>query len=1046
LTIKFAILFLLLAICNYSNSQQLIFTADKPNFSDSLRIPGKIKFSKYSGTDLFNVESGFIENIGQYGDTMQSQKEMGRILYGYEGMGMPFLLTTKGIIKIQRKIEQNRDADSEPEEALRALKMTYKVITMQWLKANPNPEIIKEEKHFAYHTYGLISEKAFSYKKITYKELYPGIDVVYSFTNNVLGFEYSIIARPGADLSLVKMQFGGDIKNIAQDVKTLLLSSELETIFMSNPICFYKNDNRSKINAGFIIKGRQVNFKIGEYDTSKAIVIDPFISSSGNLSGANSGIAMDVDYDYSGNVYVSGGGDAGVHQLAKYDSNGILQWTFNGSFIIPNWNFGIYYGGWTIEKSAGNIYLGQGFGGSGGKIIRLNTLGIYDNYITTANNQVQENWKMIWSCNGIVPQILMGGGSTNSDLNMGIISPPSVTTAFKNITGIPFPQHGQDLADFLIDPVTNNLYSIFCSNSTLIVNNRLYKHRYPYDPGDKDWDNISGYNSLSELNNRPYLSSISNLNDNSANLLAINSRYLFYWDGRNLKAFDKNTGNALATPISYPTMIPLFCGGIVADECDNVFIGFNNGTIKVLRFTTFGGFDDSPPDIIITGHATASVYDLAYDDAKHLLYASGSGFVASIDVSAFCSSAVYSLSIVGDCITGSATVNLSPVPTFPVSYSLYDGTTFISTNTTGSFTNLNPTIVYTIIATVNPFCSGPQSVVNFRLDNAVTLSVGTNVTICEGKKTILFSTSNAATIIWSPAVGLNNPLILNPEASPATTTKYYINASIGICSKKDSITVFVNPAPIANAGKDSTVCFGNTAQLNGSGSTNYLWTPTTYLSNPAINNPTVNMPVPGSITYSLTVTDANGCQSLNSSSVNITVTTAPSLFAGNDTAVAINQPIQLNALDVNNTGFVQYLWNPAYGLSNPTIANPIAVLDRDITYSIIASTTTGCQGVDVIKIKVYKGPEIYVPNSFSPNNDQLNDILRAIPIGMKEFRFFSIYNRYGQLIFTTRNAAIGWDGKLNGKIQDTGGFAWIAEAVDYKGKIIFRKGTVLLIR
>jgi len=65
---------------------------------------------------------------------------------------------------------------------------------------------------------------------------------------------------------------------------------------------------------------------------------------------------------------------------------------------------------------------------------------------------------------------------------------------------------------------------------------------------------------------------------------------------------------------------------------------------------------------------------------------------------------------------------------------------------------------------------------------------------------------------------------------------------------------------------------------------------------------------------------------------------------------------------------------------------------------------------------------------------------------MKEFRLFNIYNRYGQLIFTTNNAGIGWDGKLKAKIQDTGSFVWMAEAVDYKGNIISRKGTVLLVR
>jgi gliding motility-associated-like protein len=115
-------------------------------------------------------------------------------------------------------------------------------------------------------------------------------------------------------------------------------------------------------------------------------------------------------------------------------------------------------------------------------------------------------------------------------------------------------------------------------------------------------------------------------------------------------------------------------------------------------------------------------------------------------------------------------------------------------------------------------------------------------------------------------------------------------------------------------------------------------------------------------------------------------------------------------------------------------------------YKITARTANGCEGTDQVLVKVYKGPEIYVPNAFSPNNDSKNDVLRAIPIGMKEFHYFRIYNRWDQPIFYTSDPAVGWNGKIDAREQSTGTFVWIAEAVDYKGNIVQRKGTVTIVR
>ena len=173
---------------------------------------------------------------------------------------------------------------------------------------------------------------------------------------------------------------------------------------------------------------------------------------------------------------------------------------------------------------------------------------------------------------------------------------------------------------------------------------------------------------------------------------------------------------------------------------------------------------------------------------------------------------------------------------------------------------------------------------------------------------------------------------------------------------------------------------------------------------------------------------------------------AVKIFAGNDTIAAINQPIQLNVVERSTAGVIQYSWSPVNFLSNPDIANPIATLPYDYRYIVTGTTAEGCEGKDDILIKVYKGPEIYVPSGFTPDSDGLNDLLAPVPVGIKEFRFFRVFNRWGQLVYSTSNPYKGWDGKINGVLQATGTYVWMAEAIDFKGNLVTRKGVTTIIR
>lgn len=343
-------------------------------------------------------------------------------------------------------------------------------------------------------------------------------------------------------------------------------------------------------------------------------------------------------------------------------------------------------------------------------------------------------------------------------------------------------------------------------------------------------------------------------------------------------------------------------------------------------------------------------------------------------------------------------------------------------------------------------CSSSQGITVPLADN-LTLSGGNNIplTVCEGKTITLPAASNGTIITWTPTTSLSNNTILNPVASPVISTRYYILSELGICSKKDSVDVVVLPAPVANAGSGGTICFGNNFQLNAPIGLQYAWSPALYLDNTAIHNPLVTRPA-RDIQYSLAVTDMNGCSSLSLATVSVIVTPAIKLFAGRDTSIVMNEPFQLAATDINNSGIISYTWSPATGLDDYRKKNPVTIIDRNIVYRVTGVTAAGCEGSDDIIVKVYKGPDIYVPSAFTPDNNGRNDELKAIPVGIARFRHFSIFNRGGQRVFYTTDPSIGWDGKFNGLISGTVTYVWMAEGYDGKGNLLRRKGTVTIIR
>lgn len=144
-------------------------------------------------------------------------------------------------------------------------------------------------------------------------------------------------------------------------------------------------------------------------------------------------------------------------------------------------------------------------------------------------------------------------------------------------------------------------------------------------------------------------------------------------------------------------------------------------------------------------------------------------------------------------------------------------------------------------------------------------------------------------------------------------------------------------------------------------------------------------------------------------------------------------------------GGTSFQWSPPQWLSDPNINNPIATPRDNVTYTVTATNDAGCEAIDSVAIKLNPIDGIYVPTGFTPGNDGRNDIFRPIMGNQYTLVEFSIYNRWGQRVFSTKVYGKGWDGKLNGEIQSGNVYVWFVNAIDPLKKKVEKKGMVTLI-
>ncbi len=573
------------------------------------------------------LPNAFIENRSQFDSR---DRLAGKILFGVDQAPLQIYFSKTGLTyrfdkrekkEIEKKAVRDAKEYEELEKAERSVKITTALVHLEWVDANPSAELEAEEQTEYYHSYQVSKDvnitNIHSFKKLLYKDLYPGVDVEYAFHPKV-GIKYTLILHPGADVSKIKMKWTGS-QGVSLDAEgNIHLKTVFGDIIDHAPSSFFDND-RSEVGSHFELNGSIVSFKLdAALLTDRTLVIDPWSISP---SFPNSNKVWEIETDNAGNVYAYGG-DMPM-TLRKYNSAGALQWTYATAWDSANY----WIGTLLTDQVTGESYITAG---SNGEIRKISTAGAsvwYNNPNGFTNSY--EYWKLALNCDRT--RLVCGGTRLTIFTNtirgtmMNIsLANGSLGTVTVVGYGPMFPPKIQEVSSVAWSPNGNyyflTLDTVGSINGPLSIINYKVPTLYNFDYY------IPGYG----FGTKQPISAI-----------AANGAALYTHNGVTLHKRNLGTGavtgtaaipNGISTTTFNGTKLP-GNGGLDLDNCGNVYVGSNGQVHKY----------DANLNLLASAATPSAVYDVDVNNNGEVA-ACGNGFIASVALSA-CAQVTYTCTI-----------------------------------------------------------------------------------------------------------------------------------------------------------------------------------------------------------------------------------------------------------------------------------------------------------------------------------------------------------------------------------------------------------------
>jgi gliding motility-associated-like protein len=314
------------------------------------------------------------------------------------------------------------------------------------------------------------------------------------------------------------------------------------------------------------------------------------------------------------------------------------------------------------------------------------------------------------------------------------------------------------------------------------------------------------------------------------------------------------------------------------------------------------------------------------------------------------------------------------------------------------------------------------------------------LTICKGMTINYFSiitSGNAVAWNWTFPGGVpGNSIMQNPTNISYPTAGLFRTIVVTRFDTGNDTTQYIDVDVIDGditsipIGSDTTICGNINLVLNaGNPGASYIWNP----GNSTARTLTVNAPG----TYGVSVITRAGQWTCDSQYREIVIRQSqpPVVNLGPDRFICNDNPI---TLDAGGDG-IAYLWSPGGEITRTLVVGSSG------NYSVRVTNADGCVGQDGINVKDSCPLLIWIPNVFTPNTDQLNDVFHWKGNFKARVYNFKIYNRWGEKLFETDDPEKGWDGKVNGNFVQEGVYIYTISAIDTNNERRSYKGEFTLI-
>lgn len=344
----------------------------------------------------------------------------------------------------------------------------------------------------------------------------------------------------------------------------------------------------------------------------------------------------------------------------------------------------------------------------------------------------------------------------------------------------------------------------------------------------------------------------------------------------------------------------------------------------------------------------------------------------------------------------------------------------------------NPNVYWGFTSSTGGFSNAHE--VCLRYTSFLDKSVADTI-ICKGGR-VQLKADGGATYKWSPTLGLSNPNIANPFASPDTTTIYRVEVA-DKCrrTRTDTVRVNVGGNPLSvELGRDTQLCTGKDLRLSANSpltkGAKFKW-------QDGSKDSVFTVKKAGTYTINL---EREGCFAADSVRVDYLAPPSVSARFPSDTTICVGKRLILNAKYPEAT----YRWRNGSNQAEYPVA-------KAGTYSVVVANRCGVDSATT-NVKFEDCERVFIPTIFSPNNDRINDFFYIQDGGnILTIKSLKVFDRWGSLVFQAANIlpndeSAGWNGALNNGLLPPDVYVYVAEIEFKNGETVIKKGDITLVR